>query len=75
MLALEQACCLSEHDARLWTLYAIECQRAGRNDRAHEALARAVWLRQRQRDTARVRVTRRLIEWLKNGSVGPLAAA
>ncbi len=68
MLILREACYASENCARLWTLYAAECMRIGRRDDAVEALERAIWLRERNRDSARARVTRELLERLAKGS-------
>jgi Flp pilus assembly protein TadD len=73
MLMLREACHASENSARLWTLYAVECTRLGRRDDAVEALERALWLRERNRDAARARVTRSLLENLAQGK-SPRAA-
>ena len=67
MLILREACHAAEDCARLWTLYAAQCMRVGRRDDAADALTRAVWLRERNRDTARAKVTRDLIERLAQG--------
>jgi Flp pilus assembly protein TadD len=61
MLALREACYASRCDARLWTLYAMSCLRAGRAGDGTQALRQALWLRERERDDARARVTRALI--------------
>jgi|RhiMethySRZTD1v2_1073278.scaffolds.fasta_scaffold86521_5 Flp pilus assembly protein TadD len=68
MLILREACHTFENCARLWTLYAVECTRLGRRDDAVEALERAIWLRDRNRDAARARVTRQLLERLTQGN-------
>jgi Flp pilus assembly protein TadD len=62
MLALREACYSSDSDARLWTLYAMSCLRAGRARDGAQALRQALWLRERVRDDARAQVTRRLID-------------
>ena len=67
MLLLREACHASEDCARLWTLYAAQCMRVGRREDATDALNRAVWLRERDRDAARAKVTRDLLELLAQG--------
>jgi hypothetical protein len=67
MLALREAACVQGDDARLWTLYAAQCLRAGRRDEAVQALRQAMWLRQRARDTERTRVTSLLLEQVRHG--------
>jgi Flp pilus assembly protein TadD len=62
MLALREACYASRADARLWTLYAMSCLRAGRANDGSQALRQALFLRQQDRDEARVRVTRQLMD-------------
>jgi Flp pilus assembly protein TadD len=64
MLALREACYTSRCDARLWTLYAMSCVRAGRSDDCAQALRQALWLRERENDDARARVTQDLIDRL-----------
>jgi Flp pilus assembly protein TadD len=61
LLLLREACCLSENDARLWTLYAVQCWRMGQRDTARTAMRHALWLRQRENDTARAHVVRGLL--------------
>lgn len=65
LLALEQACCQSSEDARVWTLYAAKCRSLSRYDDAERALRQALWLRARARDSARASVTRRLLQELQ----------
>lgn len=72
MLALREACYASDACPRLWTLYAMSCLRAGRSADGAQALRQALWLRQRDRDDARARVTRLLLDKLNDGE---LAAA
>jgi Flp pilus assembly protein TadD len=67
MLILREACHAAEDCARLWTLYAAQCMRVGKRDDATDALTRAVWLRERDRDAARAKVTRDLLERLAQG--------
>jgi Flp pilus assembly protein TadD len=62
MLALREACYASRADARLWTLYAMSCLRAGRAGDGTQALRQALFLRQQERDHARARVTRQLMD-------------
>ena len=64
MVALHEACALSEQDAALWTLYAADCVRARRREEAVRALGQALWLRQRSRDRRRARVTEALRDLL-----------
>ena len=73
MLILRDACHASEDSARLWTLYAAQCMRVGKRDDAIDALNRAVWLRERNSDSARAKVTRDLLERLAQG-IFPRAA-
>lgn len=68
MMALREAACLSADDARIWTLYAAQCLRAGRRDEAVQALRQAAWLRQRARDAGRARVARLLLEQVSHGA-------
>lgn len=67
MIALREAACVQGDNARLWTLYAAQCLRAGRRDEAEQALRQAAWLRQRARDTDRARVTQLLLEQVRHG--------
>ncbi|MCA9631429.1 MAG: hypothetical protein KC766_27415 [Myxococcales bacterium] len=64
MLTLRDAAFEAQDDASLWTLYASQCIRAGKPDRAHQALTQALWLRERNHDAARAAVTRRLLAGL-----------
>jgi Flp pilus assembly protein TadD len=76
MLVLREACFANANDARLWTIYGIQCLRAGRRDAAEHALRQALWYRQRNRDRARAEVTRQLLERLRGGALTlPLKAA
>ncbi|HET9958594.1 MAG TPA: hypothetical protein VFQ61_29065 [Polyangiaceae bacterium] len=58
---LREACCLAEQDARLWTLYSIQCWRLGQRNEGRRALRQALWLRERERDESRVRVLKQLL--------------
>ena len=69
MMALREACFSSEADARLWTLFAVQCLRAGRDDEAEKALVQAVWLRQRCRDERRAASTQALLDQLRAGEL------
>lgn len=68
MLVLREACHREATSARLWTLYAVACVRNGRRDDAVDALKQAVFLRERARDVARVRVTRELLDHVTSGA-------
>jgi Flp pilus assembly protein TadD len=68
MLVLREACHRDADSARLWTLYAVACVRNGRRDEAVNALKQAVYLRERARDVARVRVTRALLQNVTDGA-------
>jgi Flp pilus assembly protein TadD len=67
MLLLREAACRSASDARLWTLYGVQCARMGRGEDAEQALRQALWLRQRARDESRVRVMERLLDQVRQG--------
>ena len=69
MLTLRQAAQEAGTDARLWTLYGVQCARIRRLDDALEALGHAAWLRERARDTARARVTHTLRAKLSEGGL------
>ena len=64
MLVLREACHRQELDARLWTLYAAQCLRIAHCEEARAAFAHAIWLRERDRDYARARTTRIVLERL-----------
>jgi Flp pilus assembly protein TadD len=68
MLLLREVCHRASNEARLWTLYAVQCVRVGRRNDAAEALKQAAWLRQRDRHDARARVTRALLANLLAGN-------
>jgi Flp pilus assembly protein TadD len=61
MLALRQAAHENEGDAKLWTLYGVQCARVGRMDDAESALVHAVWLRDRRREPGKAAVTRAVL--------------
>jgi Flp pilus assembly protein TadD len=61
VLLLERASCLASEDARIWALYAVQCQRMGKLEDATRAFRQAIWLRERAHDERRVRVLRRLL--------------
>jgi Flp pilus assembly protein TadD len=65
-LTLQEACCVSSDDARVWALYAAYSRRMNRLDEAEKAFAQALYLRERQRDEARAGVLRRLLEELRS---------
>jgi len=62
LVLLREACFLAGTDARLWTLYGIQCWRMSRGDDARQALRQALWLRERAHDEPRARVLRRLLD-------------
>jgi Flp pilus assembly protein TadD len=61
MFALRQAAHENEEDAKVWTLYGVQCSRVGRMDEAERALAHAAWLRHRQREPGKARATRAVL--------------
>ncbi|HVJ16398.1 MAG TPA: hypothetical protein VM686_13245 [Polyangiaceae bacterium] len=65
-LVLQEACCMSSDDARIWALYAAHSRRMNRLDEAEKAFAQALYLRERQRDEARATVLRRILEELRS---------
>lgn len=67
MLTLKEACHGEKDSARLWTLYAVQCVRAGRREEATKALKQALFLRQRSRDAARARVTLAMLNLVEQG--------
>jgi len=71
--ALRQACLFDEFDASLWTRLGDALSRLSRHDDAMQALRHALWLRERNNDEPRARVTRRLIDRVSQGM--PLGAA
>lgn len=74
MLILREACFAAESDAALWVHYGLSCLRARRREEGFRALAHALWLRERSRDTSRVRVMRELIAHLNAGGALPLTS-
>ena len=74
MLLLREACYTERDNARLWTLYGVQCFCVGRREDAIVALGQAVWLRERARDGRRAQVVRELIERIELGSVTLRAA-
>lgn len=61
LLLLEEATHLAPDEARVWTLYAVHCQRTGKLDDTVRAFRQAIWLRERAHDDRRVRVLKRLL--------------
>ncbi len=61
MVALREAALLAETDARLWALYGFACVKSNRLDDAERAFGQALYLRQRERDTARVQALHGII--------------
>jgi Flp pilus assembly protein TadD len=72
MLILREACFENEGEPALWVHYGLSCLKARRRDEGFRALAHALWLRERGRDHARVRVMRELIAHLSSGCALPL---
>lgn len=62
MMALHDAACENEQDARLWALYGVQCLRAGRHDLAVRALTHAAWLRERGHEPRKAKATRSLLD-------------
>jgi Flp pilus assembly protein TadD len=58
MLLLRDAAHRTEDDARIWTLYGVQCARAGSLDAAARALGHAAWLRVRRQEPRKAQVTR-----------------
>jgi hypothetical protein len=76
MLVLREACCTQRDEARIWTLYAVQCLRVGRVAESVQALRQAMWLRERARDKRRARSTRILLGLVESGQTElPLRAA
>ena len=73
MLLLREACFAAESEPTIWVHYGLSCLRARRRDEGFRALAHALWLRERTRDNARVRVMRDLIAHLSGGGSLPLS--
>jgi Flp pilus assembly protein TadD len=65
MVALREACGLTEDDARLWALYGNACVRLNRIADAERAFRQALYLRQQAHDRARAQVLRGIIERLR----------
>jgi Flp pilus assembly protein TadD len=71
--ALRQACLIDEYDAALWTRLGDALFRLAKHEEAVQALRHALWLRERNNDDRRARVTRKLIDCVSQGM--PLIAA
>lgn len=67
MLALKEACCVADHDARLWALYAVSCWRMRRHDDAARAFRQAIFLRSRDDADKRVPVLKDLLAAVGEG--------
>jgi Flp pilus assembly protein TadD len=65
MVALREACALTEEDARLWALYGNACARLNRIADAERAFRQALYLRQQAHDANRARVLRDIIDRLR----------
>lgn len=61
LVLMRQACSLDEWRARPFTLLGVMLSRTGRFEEAARALGHARWLRVRAGETARARVTERLL--------------
>jgi Flp pilus assembly protein TadD len=64
-LLLERASNLASDDPRVWTLFAVQCQRMGKLEDATRSFRQAIWLRERTHDDRRVRVLQRLLSELR----------
>jgi Flp pilus assembly protein TadD len=62
MMALREAAYENEEEARLWALFGVQSLRAGRHDFAVQALTHAVWLRERNHEPAKAKITRALLD-------------
>jgi len=67
LVALREATLLAETDAKLWALYGSACAKANRLPEAERAFGQAVYLRQRQHDSARANSLRGMLERLGLG--------
>lgn len=67
MLALKEACFVSEQDARLWALYAVSCWRMRRHEDAARAFRQAIYLRSRDGSDKRVQVLKDLLAAVGEG--------
>ncbi len=74
MLILREACFAAESDPALWVHYGLACLSVRRRDEGFRALAHALWLRERSRDSTRARVMRELIAHLSAGGALPLVS-
>jgi Flp pilus assembly protein TadD len=61
LLVLREACHLEEANAARWMSYGALAADAGRRDEAEQAMKHALWLRERQRDTKKAVVIRRIL--------------
>jgi hypothetical protein len=75
MLTLREACYREDDSARLWTLYAAACVRAGRRDEATHALKQALWIRRRCHDDARAKTTLAILARVERGEASFRPAA
>jgi Flp pilus assembly protein TadD len=64
LVALREACMLSEYDASLWTLYGARLAEFGQAEEARKALVHAQWLRRSAGDRRRAAVVEALLERL-----------
>jgi Flp pilus assembly protein TadD len=67
MVALREAALLAETDARVWALYGSACVKSNRLDEAERAFGQALYLRQREHDTARAEALRGVMTRLSVG--------
>ncbi len=75
LLLLREACCRDERDARLWTLFSVQCWRMGKRDEALRAMRQSLWLRERERDERRARVVRGLLLAMESANAPALVRA
>jgi len=64
-LLLRDACYRRRGEAKLWTLYGVQCLRNGQLADAEAALSQAVWLRTRSREPHKAATTRQLLQRLR----------
>lgn len=62
LVALREACLLSEDQAYLWCLYGVLLAEMGKQSDAESAIRQALWLRKRNGDEARMKTTQALLE-------------
>ncbi|MFO0662254.1 MAG: hypothetical protein U0165_20850 [Polyangiaceae bacterium] len=62
VVALREACLVSENQPSVWCLYGALLAEIGKREEAENAFRQALWLRKREGDIARARVTQTLLD-------------